>query len=129
MVKQDEKKFRISEIIKRIRKGWSRNKLIEWSIEHWGLTKSTAYNYVKEAYDKLAEKSDDVIEKSRVIQVERLEDLLTEALESNDRQTAVKTLDMLNKIFQLYVAKSEVKIDTQNLKFSFGDEGEENTDV
>lgn len=125
--KELEKKYRIGEVVKRIRKGWSCSKIIEWVMENWDLSRTSSYRIVNDAYEMLAENADKVIESSKVIQVERLEDLLRSSIESNDRQTAVKTLDMLNKIYQLYVQKNEIKIDGSSLKFSFGDDdnGEE----
>ena len=61
-------------------------------------------------------------ESARQIQLERLEDLLKEALESKDRKTALGALEMINKIHSLYTEKREIKLDTDNLVFKFGDE-------
>ena len=124
-VEINQRKFRLAEVIKRIRKGWSRAKLIEWVKEQWDLADSTASKYIKDAYDLLAENADEVIEKSKAIQIERLEDLLVDALKDKDRANSLKALDMLNKIYSLYVEKKEVKLDSTSLKFSFGDEVEE----
>jgi len=63
-------------------------------------------------------------ESARQIQLERLEDLLKEALESKDRKTALGALEMINKIHSLYTEKREIKLDTDNLVFKFGDEVE-----
>ncbi len=124
-VEINQRKFRLAEIIKRIRKGWSRAKLIEWIKEQWEVADSTASLYVKDAYEILAENADEVIEKSRAIQIERLEDLLVDAIKDKDRNNSLKALDMLNKIYSLYIEKKEVKLDNSTLKFSFGDEGDE----
>ena len=138
-VEMNQRKFRLAEIIKRIRKGWSRAKLIDWSKEQWDLADSTASLYIKDAYDMLAESADAVIEKSRAIQIERLEDLLVDALNDKDRNNSLKAIDMLNKIYSLYVERKEVKLDNSTLKFSFGEgddieqeqdsNGEEDTDI
>ena len=61
-------------------------------------------------------------ESARQIQLERLEDLLKEALESKDRKTALGALEMINKIHSLYTEKREIKLDTDNLVFKSGDE-------
>lgn len=124
-VEINQRKFRLAEIIKRIRKGWSRAKLIDWIKEQWDVQDATASKYVKDAYEILAENADEVIEKSRAIQIERLEDLLVDAIKDKDRNNSLKALDMLNKIYSLYVEKKEVKLDNSTLKFSFGDEGED----
>lgn len=123
-VEQNQRKFRIAEVIKRIRKGWSRAKILEWIEDQWNVQKATASNYIKMAYEVLGEASDEVIENSRIIQLERLEDLLKDALEGNDRANSLKALDMINRLHGLYIEKKEVKLDTQKLKFSFGDEAE-----
>ena len=124
-VEQNQRKYRIAEIIKLITKGWSRNALIEWIQKQWEVKKATASEYVKMAYEVLGEASDEVIENSRNIQLERLEDILKAALEGNDRASSLKALDMINRLHGLYIEKKEVKLDTTKLKFSFGDEDEE----
>lgn len=127
-VEVNQRKYRISEVIKRIRKGWSRSKIMDWLKITFNVGDACASAYIKEAYELLAEKSDEVIEKSKIIQIERLEDLLVEALEDKDRASSLKALDMLNKIYSLYVEKKEVKLDAQKLKFSFGDDFDESFD-
>ena len=74
------------------------------------------------AYEVLGEAADEVIENSRIIQLERLEDLLKDALESGDKNSSLKALDMINRLHGLYIEKKEVKLDAQKLKFSFGDD-------
>ena len=80
------------------------------------------------AYEVLGEASDEVIENSRNIQLERLEDLLRKALDSDDKASSLKALDMINKLHGLYIEKKEVKLDTQKLRFSFGDEAVDEED-
>ncbi len=127
-VEQNQRKFRIAEVIKKTRKGWSRAKILEWIEDQWDVSRATASNYIKMAYEVLGEASDEVIENSRVIQLERLEDLLKDALEGNDRASSLKALDMINRLHGLYIEKKEVKLDSQKLKFSFGDEAEDEVD-
>lgn len=124
-VEQNQRKFRIAEVIKMITKGWSRTSIIEHIQKLWDIKKSTANEYVKMAYDVLGEASDEVVENSRNIQLERLEDLLRDALESGDKANSLKALDMINRLHGLYIEKKEVKLDTQKLRFSFGDEAED----
>ena len=124
-VEQNQRKFRIAEVIKMITKGWSRTSIIEHIQKLWDIKKSTANEYVKMAYDVLGEASDEVVENSRNIQLERLEDLLKDALESGDKANSLKAVDMINRLHGLYIEKKEVKLDTQKLRFSFGDEAED----
>ena len=124
-VERNQRKYRIAEIIKLITKGWSRTTIMDHIQELWDIKKSTASEYLKMAYEVLGEASDEVVENSRNIQLERLEDLLKAALESGDKASSLKALDMINRLHGLYIEKKEVKLDTQKLKFSFGDEAEE----
>lgn len=124
-VTEQEYRFRIAETIKRIRKGWTRTKCEQWLMDTYKIKETAAYNTVRDAYNKLSEKSDAIINNAKFIQVERIEDLLTEALESEDRKTAVKALDMLNKIYNLYSTKAEIQLNGKELKFSFGGDTEE----
>lgn len=124
-VQKNQRKFRIAEVIKLITKGYSRSKLKDWIEETWEVGDASADEYIRMAYAVLGEASDEVIENSRNIQLERLEDLLRGALESGDKASSLKALDMINRLHGLYIEKKEVKLDTQKLKFSFGDEAEE----
>ena len=124
-VEQNQRKYRIGEVIKMITKGWSRTSIIEHIQELWDIKRQTASEYVKMAYEVLGEASDEVVENSRNIQLERLEDILKAALESGDQANSLKALDMINRLHGLYIEKKEVKLDTQKLRFSFGDEAED----
>lgn len=124
-VEQNQRKYRIGEVIKMITKGWSRTSIIEHIQELWDIKRATASEYVKMAYEVLGEASDEVVENSRNIQLERLEDILKAALESGDKANSLKALDMINRLHGLYIEKKEVKLDTQKLRFSFGDEAED----
>lgn len=124
-VEKNQRKYRIAEVIKLITKGWSRTSIIEHLQKLWDIKRATACEYVKMAYEVLGEASDEVVENSRNIQLERLEDLLKAALESGDKASSLKALDMINRLHGLYIEKKEVKLDTQKLRFSFGDEAEE----
>lgn len=127
-VEQNQRKYRIGEVVKLITKGWSRTAIIEHIQELWDIKRATASEYVKMAYEVLGEASDEVIENSRNIQLERLEDLLRKALDSDDKASSLKALDMINKLHGLYIEKKEVKLDTQKLRFSFGDEAVDEED-
>ncbi len=124
-VEQNQRKYRIAEVIKMITKGWSRTSIIEHIQELWDIKRATASEYVKMAYEVLGEASDEVVENSKNIQLERLEDILKAALESGDKANSLKALDMINRLHGLYIEKKEVKLDTQKLRFSFGDEAED----
>lgn len=125
-----EREVRIKEIVSKIRKGWSRAKIIDYIISTYKLTKGPAYKLMGEAYERLAVKCEKQIEAAREIQIDRIENILQSALEAvgpdgkvdPDNATALKCLDMLNRIFALYTEKKDVTIDGKTLRFEFGDD-------
>lgn len=112
-------------ILKKIRKGYSRSNLTEWVMKEYDCIKVTANKWIKQVYADMLVDTEDLQQSAKQIQLERLEDLLKEALESKDRKTALGALEMINKIYSLYTEKKEIKLDTDNLVFKFGDEVEE----
>ena len=74
-----------------------------------------------DAYLELRDFSEKTIEEAKTIQIERIEDLLKDALESNDKATAIKALDMINKIYSLYVEKQDVNMNVNDIKVEFGE--------
>ncbi len=124
-VQKNQRKYRIAKLTELITKGYSRSKLKDYIMDTWEVGSEMADEYIRMTYSVLGENSDEVIENSKNIQLERLEDLLRKALDSDDKTNSLKALDMINKLHGLYIEKKEVKLDSQKLKFSFGDEPEE----
>lgn len=125
-VQKNQRKYRIAKLTELITQGYSRSKLKDYIMDTWEVGSESADGYIRMTYEVLGENSDEVIENSKNIQLERLEDLLRKALESDDKASSLKALDMINKLHGLYIEKKEVKLDAQKLRFSFGDEaGEE----
>lgn len=58
----------------------------------------------------------------KALQIERLEAALEQANENNDIKYQLKAIDMLNKIYQLYIEKQEVDLTIKDMQFKFGDE-------
>lgn len=114
-------KERIALVIQKIRKGWSNKKLYDWIMDNFDTNKQQAWKYVHDAYILLQEHADATIENAKAIQIERVEDLLADALESNDRNTALRALEMINRLFNLYIEKREVDVSVNDIKFEFGE--------
>ena len=127
-VQKNQRKYRIAKLTELITQGYSRSKLKDYIEETWEVGGAMADEYIRMTYAVLGENSDEVIENSKNIQLERLEDLLRKALESDDKTASLKALDMINKLHGLYIEKKEVKLDSQKLRFSFGDEAEEDNE-
>lgn len=116
-ISQNEKKARQHEILKKIRRGWSRKRLVQWVVENYELSYSYAWKQVADCYAMLAEINKDYVETVRDVQLERIESILAESIESGDRQSSLKAIDLINKIFSLYVEKKDLNITGNDISF------------
>lgn len=119
-----ETKQRINEVLKRIRKAQSKIKIIDWLCVTYNISEQQANDYYHDALYKIQQShsADEDAVTIREQQIERIESMLEDALKSNDKRTATKCQDMLNKIYQLYVEKKEVDVTVKDMQFKFGDE-------
>lgn len=114
----NQKKARINVLIEKIRDGYSRKELVQWTIDNFNFKYKVAWDYVNLAYKTLAEYNDeDLIGNTRAIQLERAEAILKDSLEHGDRKSALKALDIINKMHSLYVEKREVSVESSDLVF------------
>lgn len=127
-VNKPEIKFRIARIVEKIRAGYSRAKLLDFVEKEMDLNYQQANRYIHDAYITLSDLADEIIDSAKGVQIERIEELLRQSLEAKDRATASKSLDMLNRIYALYVDKKELDVSVDNLRFSFGDDVQQNTE-
>ena len=94
------------------------------------LSRSCKYNYVQEAILNCQGELQETKEKQRDIFYQQILGVFFDAQQSNDRQSALKALDMIGKVAGLY-AKEEKDINlnaTIKANISFGIEGENNGD-
>lgn len=126
MTKTDTAKTKVQYMLNLIRKGYSKNKAFEKFAEAFPEIESQrrVNMYWQTAMRLIANNFEQDLNKVRAMQIERIEDLLREALESKDRTSALSALNMINKLYALYVEKKEVKADVNEWKFKF-DEGDE----
>lgn len=114
----NQKKARINVLIEKIREGYSRKELVQWTMDNFGFKYKFAWDYVNEAYQTLADYNDeDLIGNTRAIQLERAEAILKDALEHGDRKSALKALDIINRMNSLYVEKREISLKDSDLVF------------
>jgi len=118
--------LRTNELMKLIRQGKSKAKLIEYAKNEWGVNELNASKYIHDACLKLESYYEKEAEKAKVIQLERVESILEDALKSKDNKTALSALDMINKLYSLYVDKQEVDHKVSEWKFEFN--GEKNNE-
>lgn len=111
------------EILEKVRKGKSKNKILEWLKEAYDLSDRQAGKLLRDALKDLQEAVSDIdIGDIKAEYIERIEQLYETAIEKNDIKSALKAQDMLNKMNQLYIEKQEIDVSLKNLEFKFGDE-------
>ena len=89
-----------------------------WNISRTGMT-----NLINEAYEMMKIGDEEYLENLRQINIKRLEDLYTDALASNDKASALKAMDLINKTAGLYTTKVELGGNT-SFKYVFADEAD-----
>ena len=91
-------------------------------VETSKLTKSMRYKIISDAYAMAKAELDEQRDKQRELFYQRLLTVFNESMEANDRQNALKALDMFAKFGGLY-DKEKVEISgnlTQDINISFG---------
>lgn len=88
----------------------------DWKISRTGMT-----NLINEAYEMMKIGDEEYMEELRQINIKRLEDLYTDALASNDKASALKAMDLINKTSGLYTTKVELGGNTK-FRYVFADE-------
>ena len=87
-----------------------------WNISRTGMTV-----LINEAYEMMKIGDEEYLENLRQINIKRLEELYTDALASNDKASALKAMDLINKTAGLYTTKVELGGNT-SFKYVFADE-------
>ena len=102
------------------------NDLMVEGVETSRLTKSMKYKVISDAYAMAKEELEEQRDKQRELFYQRLLTVFNESMEANDRQNALKALDMFAKFGGLY-DKEKVEIsgnltETVNISFGFTEE-------
>lgn len=98
------------------------NDLMVEGVETSRLTKSMKYKIISDAYAMAKEELDEQRDKQRELFYQRLLTVYNECMVANDRQNALKALDLFGKFGGLY-EKEKVEISgnlTQDVNISFG---------
>lgn len=109
-------------ILKELSSGKSRQTIVEELKKNYNICNHTAVNYLNAAYNYLASTNKQYIEKLRSVQLQRLESIIENTMESGNYDTALRAIDLLNKTFALYEIKAEANITNNIIHFKFGDE-------
>lgn len=106
-------------ILSMVADGCSRPVISKELQRRWEVGRSAANRYIREALDALVEDNEEFIKHARDIAISRLEGVMVDAKEANDRRSFLAALDQYNKIHALYTEKHEVKEDV-SISFDFG---------
>ena len=104
------------------------NDMMVEGVETSKLTKSMRYKIISDAYAMAKAELDEQRDKQRELFYQRLLTVFNESMEANDRQSALKALDMFARFGGLY-DKEKVEIsgnltETVNISFGFTEEKE-----
>ena len=102
------------------------NDMMVEGVETSKLTKSMRYKIISDAYAMAKEELEEQRDKQRELFYQRLLTVFNESMEANDRQSALKALDLFGKFGGLY-EKEKVEIsgnltETVNISFGFTEE-------
>lgn len=106
-------------IMEMLGKGMTKMNIAKELGPRWDISESTAYNYIKDTFKYIAENYKEDYDKLKDILMHRLENLAEDALNSRDRQSALRAYDQISKLAGLYTDKVEVQGDT-TIHFNFG---------
>lgn len=106
-------------IIDLIAQGLSRRRIQEEIMSRWGIKLTTAKTYIKDAYDTLLHNNEEFLEYNRDKQIERLENIITEAMEAHEYKAAVLATAELNKLLGL-TTNQKITLENTDRVFKFG---------
>lgn len=98
--------------------GLSSTRVKQELMSRWNVSEESAYNYLRDAINSMASDNEVFMEKARDIMIHKLEGVAENALEHNDRKSALAAYEQLNKISGLYKDKIEADVKTE-IKFDF----------
>lgn len=99
------------------------NDLMVEGVETSRLTKSMKYKVISDAYAMAKEELEEQRDKQRELFYQRLLTVFNESMEANDRQSALKALDMFARFGDLYNNTQKVELSgnlTQDITINFG---------
>lgn len=112
------KELRLRYIADDIVSGMSKRKIGEKYSERWNISKSTVYDYYREALVELTD--EEGLAKLREANTERLLSLYRAASDKGDVNAQLKVIDLLNKTNSIYQTNINLGGDTE-FTFNFGE--------
>lgn len=101
--------------------GLSKERTAQQLTNRWNIALKTARSYIKQAIDAFANSyTEEDQEKQRQMWLERCEQILQDAIDSRDKQSALKALDLIGKSMGIYAEKKDVNVQGDvDIKFDF----------
>ena len=119
---EDELELRNAVIMQYIcEQGLSKERTAQQLTNRWNIAMKTARTYVKMAIEAFTNTyTEEDQEKQRQMWLERCEQILQDAIDSRDKASALKALDLIGKSMGIYAEKKEVKVEGDvDIKFDF----------
>lgn len=89
--------------------------------ELWDCSTTNVNWYIKKAYELIEESTQRNVDKLITRQTQTLQKIANEAMTQGDRVNAIKAVDIINKLSNLYVEKQEINVTTDApITVSFG---------
>lgn len=87
----------------------------------WNCTATNVNWYIKKAYELIEASTQKNVDRLIARQTATLEKIANSAMSNNDRANAIKAVDIINKLSNLYVDKQEINVTTDApITVSFG---------
>lgn len=101
--------------------GLSKERTAQQLTNRWDITIDTARDYVKRAVNDFANSfTDEDAEEQRRMWLERCEQILQDAIDSRDKASALKALDLIGKSMGIYAEKKDLNVQGDvDIKFDF----------
>lgn len=89
--------------------------------ELWDCSHTNVNWYINKAYELIEASTQRNVDKLITRQTQTLQKIASEAMTSGDRANAIKAVDLINKLSNLYIEKQEVTVNTDApISISFG---------
>ena len=97
-------------IIEMVSKGKTYTEIVNYCIDNWGLGLKSCQHIVEECLDYM--RSDEAKESLIAMNMQRLDDLYKESRGARDRKSAIKAIDVQNKMAGAYTEKVQIDGDS-----------------
>lgn len=103
------------------KQGLSREATAQQLHSRWDISLSTARRYVTDSIKRMASTyTEEDQEEQRRVWLERCEAILQDAIETKDKQSALRALDLMGKTLGLYKETKDINVDGDNtIHFEF----------